>query len=55
MFGMERFTIFYDENGKTVSQPSGASLTVKTDRSFFARIISFFAVLFRLNTVNLNK
>lgn len=51
-----RYTaVIVDENGKTVSQPSGASLTVKTDRSFFARIISFFAVLFRLNTVNLNK
>lgn len=44
-----------DKNGNLVNSPANNSLTVKVDSGFFSRLISFFAVIFGLNTVNLNK
>ncbi len=47
--------VIVDKNGKAVSAPAGNTVTVKVDAGFFAKFISFFAVLFGLNTVDLNK
>ena len=49
------YAVIVDKNGDFVSSPANNTVTIKVDGGFFAKLISFFAVIFGLNTVNLNK